>query len=123
MYFDTDGLPAMDTYRKYGYRKKYDADGHVGAVICPDSSRNIMNNSDHYATIKKTYYADSKLHTEKTYDQDNISARLKNVQYVQLYINNKPLCIDKDSNKYSLLLYYVKIFNNMTVVIPYAALA
>ena len=89
MYFDTDGLPtmdthikygyrkeydanehlaavicldsAMDTYRKYGYRKEYDADGHVAAVICPDSDKNTMNDSEHYAIIKKTYYADGKL--------------------------------------------------------------
>lgn len=42
MYFDTDGLPAMDTYRKYGYHKEYDADKHVAAVICLDSDRNTM---------------------------------------------------------------------------------
>ena len=64
MYFDTDGLPAMDTYRKYGYRNEYDADGDVAATICLDSYRNTMNNSDHYAIIKKAYYADGKLHTE-----------------------------------------------------------
>ena len=75
MYFDTDGLPAMDTYRKHGYRKKYDADGHIATLICLDSDRNTMNNSDHYAIIKKTYYADGKLHTEKFYDQDNTTAR------------------------------------------------
>ncbi len=72
MYFDTDGLPAMDTYREYGYHKEYGADGHVVAAISPDSYRNIMNNSDHYAIIKKTYYADSRLRTEKFYDQDTL---------------------------------------------------
>ena len=60
MYFDTDGLPAMDTYRKYSYRNEYDADGHVTTVICLDSYRNTINNSNHYATIKKTYYANGK---------------------------------------------------------------
>ena len=72
MYFDTDGLPAMDTYRKYGYCKEYGADGHVVAAISLDSYRNIMNNSDHYAIIKKTYYADGRLRTEKFYDQDTL---------------------------------------------------
>ena len=66
MYIDTDGLPAMDTYRKYGYRKEYDADEHVAAAICPDSYRNTMNNSDHYAMIMKIYYADAKLSMEVT---------------------------------------------------------
>ena len=47
MYFDTDGLSAMNTYRKCGCRKEYDADGHMAAVICLDSDRNTMNNSDH----------------------------------------------------------------------------
>ena len=69
MYSATDGLPAMDTYRKYGYRNEYDADGHVAAAICLDSYRNTMNNSDHYAIIKKIYYADSKLRTEIFHDQ------------------------------------------------------
>lgn len=64
MYFDTDGLPTMDAYRKYGYRQEYDTDGHAAAVICLDSYRNTMNNSDHYALIKKTYSANGKLHTE-----------------------------------------------------------
>lgn len=61
MYFYTDGLPAMDTYRKYGYRKEYNADGHVATVICLNSYRYTINNSNHYAIIKKTYYADGKL--------------------------------------------------------------
>ena len=70
MYFDTDVLPAMDTYRKYGCRKEYDTDGHVAAVTCPDSDRNTINNSDYYVIIKKTYYVDGKLRTEMFYDQD-----------------------------------------------------
>lgn len=101
MYFDTDSLPAMDTYRKYGYRNEYDADGHVAAAICLDSYRNTMNNSDHYAIIKKTYYADSILNTEKFYDQDNTAAHPRNGQYGHPYINGKPICIYKDGNKYS----------------------
>lgn len=43
MFFDTDGLPTMDTHIKYGYRKEYDANEHLAAVICLDSDRNIMN--------------------------------------------------------------------------------
>ena len=78
MYFDTDGLPAMDTYRKYGYRNEYDTDRYVAAVICLDSDRNTMNNLFHNVIIKKTYYADVKLHTEKFYNQDNTAARPRN---------------------------------------------
>ena len=101
MYFDTDGLPAMDTYRKYGYRNEYDADEHVAAAICLDSYRNTMNNSDHYAIIKKTYYADGKLRTGKFYDQDNTAVRPRNDQYNHLYINRKPVCIDMNGDKYT----------------------
>ena len=101
MYFDTDGLPAMDTYRKYDYCNEYDADEHVAAYICLDSYRNTMNNSDHYAIIKKTYYGDGKLHTEKSYDQDSTAVRPRNDQYSHLYINSKSSCIDKDGYKYS----------------------
>lgn len=36
MYFDTDGLPTMDTHRKYGYRKEYNANEHLAAVIYLD---------------------------------------------------------------------------------------
>jgi hypothetical protein len=32
MYFDTDGLPAMDTYRKYDFRNGYDSDDHAAAA-------------------------------------------------------------------------------------------
>lgn len=103
MYFDTDALPAMDTYRKYSYSKEYGADGHVAAVICLNSARNTMNNSEHYANIKKTYYADGKLHTEKFYDQANTAARLRNVQRGHHYINSKPVCIDKAGEKKSFI--------------------
>ena len=85
MYFDADRLSAMDSYRKCSYCKEYDADGHLAAIICPDSYRNTMNNSDHYAIIKKNYYADGKLRTENFYDQDNTSVQPRNGQYGHLY--------------------------------------
>lgn len=101
MYFDIYGLPAMDTYRKYGYHKEYGVDGHVAAVICPDSYRNTMNNPDQYAIIKKTHCGHGKLHTEKSYDQDNTAVRTRNDQNSHLYISIKRVCIDKDGDKYT----------------------
>ena len=59
-----------------------------------------MNNSVPYAIIKKTYYADGKLNTEKFYNQHNTAAHPRNDQYGHLYINSKPICIYKDGNKY-----------------------
>ena len=101
MYFNTDSLPAVDTYRKHGYRKEYGADGHVVAAISPDSDKNTMNNSNHYTIIKKTYYADGKFRTEKFYYKDNNAAQPRNGQYGHLYISGKPICIYKNGNKYS----------------------
>lgn len=101
MYFNTDGLPAMNTYRKHGYRKEYGTDRHVAAAICPDTYRYIMNNSEHYAIIKKTYYGNGKLHTEKSYDQHSTAVRPRNDHYSHLYINRKPVCIDKNGDKYT----------------------
>ena len=100
MHFDTNTLPALTTCRNNGYRNEYDPGEHVASVICLDSDRNTMNDSDQYAIIKKAYYADGKLHTEWFYDQDNTAAPPRNVQYGHLYTNGKPICINKDGNKY-----------------------
>lgn len=107
MFFDTDGLTAMDIYRKYGYRNEYNADGRVAAVICLDSDGNTMNNLDHYAIVKRTYYADGKLRTEMFYDQDGNPARLRSGQYGYLYVNGRPICLDKDGNKMFVLRYFL----------------
>ena len=107
MFFDADGLPAPDANRRYGYRNEYDADGRMTAVICLDSNGNVINNVDRYAIVRKTYYSDGKLRTEMYYAQDSNPARLRNGQYGLLYINGKPICLDKDGNKIFVLRHFL----------------
>ena len=100
MYFDADRLSAMDSYRKCSYCKEYDADVHAAAAICPDSFRNIMNNSDHSTIIKKAHYADSKLRTEISMIRITPQCNPEMVN-TATYINGKPICKDKNGYKYS----------------------
>ena len=50
--------------------------------------------------LKEFFYADSNLRTDMFYNQDNSTARPSNGQYDQLYANGKPVCLNKNSNKY-----------------------
>ena len=107
MYFGADGLPTTNLTKVYGVRNEYNENGQISTVTDLDADGNAMNNSDHYAIIRKTYTSDGNLHTQMFYDENGFPTKLSGGQYGYIYVNGKPICIDKDGHKIFVLRYFL----------------
>ena len=99
MYFDADGLPATDLIGRYGVRYEYNADQKITATISLNADGNAMNNLEHYAVVKRTYTPDGRLYTEMFYDENGNPVKLSGGQYGYVYVNGKPVCLNKDGQR------------------------
>ena len=107
MYYDIDGLPVCDLTGKYGVRYEYNKDQKISTVTNLDVNGNAMKNSDHYAIIKRTYTPDGKLHTQMFYDEKGNPAKLSGGQYGYVYVNGKPICLNKDGQRLFVLRHFL----------------
>ena len=115
MYFDIDGLPTNDLTGKYGVRYEYNNDQKISVITNLDANGNAMKNFNHYAIIKNTYTADGKLHTQMYYDENGIPAKLSSGQYGYVYLDGKPICIDKDGHRVFILRHF--LLNSIFIVL------
>ena len=107
MYYGSNGLPAADLKGRYGVRYEYNEDENVSVITNLDASGKAMNNLDHYAVVKRTYTSNGKLYTEMFYDKDGNPARLNSGQYGYVYVNNTPICLNKDGHRMFVLRHFL----------------
>lgn len=115
MYFDVDGFPTIDLTGKYGVRYEYNNTQKISVITNLDANGNAMNNFDHYAIIKYTYTPDGRLQTQMYYDENGIPAKLSSGQYGYVYLNGKPICIDKDGHCVFILRHF--LLNSIFIVL------
>lgn len=115
MYFGADGLPTTNLTKVYGVRNEYNENGQISIVTNLDADGNAMTNSDHFAIIKRTYTSDGKLHTQMFYDENGNPTKLSSGQYGYVYVNGKPVCLDKDGHRIFVLRHF--LLNSIFIVL------